>query len=334
MNAASLPAIVLLGTGGTIAATAPLSSSVTDYEVTEGVSALIAAVPELASLARIVGRQVFNTDSRYITGEHLIQLAAATQSALDDPDIAGAVIAHGTDTLEESAYFLNLVLKTDKPVVLTGAMRPASALSADGPMNLHDAVALAASPAARGQGVLATLNGAVHAAREVSKRHTTHVQAFGGGEAGCMGSIHGGTVALWRGAPGKHTLDTPFSVETLAGLPALPRVDILYDHQDAGSHLYDASIGAGVDGIVVAGTGNGSLSAGAQAGVQAAIEAGLLCVRCTRLPDGPVTASRDDAELGTIHAGRLNPQKARILLMLALTRTRDRGAVQACFEHY
>ncbi|MYN13027.1 type II asparaginase [Pusillimonas sp. TS35] len=334
MTASTLPAIALLGTGGTIAATAAHASAVTDYDVTEGVDALLAVVPELATLAHIVPHQVFNTDSRYMTGDHLLRLCAAVQAALDQPAIAGAVVTHGTDTIEETAYFLNLMLKSAKPVVLTGAMRPASALSADGPMNLFDAVAVAASPAARGHGVLVAMNGAIHGAREVSKHHTTQVQAFWSGEAGCMGSIQGGVVSLWHTALRAHTMETPFSLQALAGGEALPRVDILYDHQDAGAHLCQASIQAGVDGIVIAAMGNGSLSAGMQAGVKAASEHGLLCIRSTRTGAGPVTHSRDDDALGTLCANTLNPQKARILLMLALTVTGDRAAIQGLFERY
>jgi len=334
MTTPRLPAIALLGTGGTIASTAAQSSTVTDYEVTEGVRALLDAVPEIRPLAALEPMQVFNVDSRCITNAMLLELGQTVQAVLDKPDVEGAVITHGTDSLEETAYFLNLVLKSSKPVVLVGAMRPGSAISADGPLNLFNAVLLAAAPQSRGLGVMITLNGAVHAARYAAKRHTTDVQAFSSDEDGCLGHVHGGHVAIVRAPGHPHTLDTPFSMEALRNTAALPQVDILYDHQDAGPHLYEASIRAGSRGIVVAGMGNGSLSPQAEAGLAQASRQGIICVRATRTGAGPVSASRHDAKRGLVSAGTLNPQKARILLMLALARGDSRAQVQACFDRY
>jgi len=334
MTTPSLPAIALLGTGGTIASTAPQSAAVTDYDVTEGVQALLDAVPEIQALAALQPAQVFNVDSRCITTAMLLELGRAVQAVLDRPDIQGAVITHGTDTLEETAYFLNLVLKSSKPVVLVGAMRPGSAISADGPLNLFNAVLLAASAQSHGLGVLITLNGAVHAARYAAKQHTSNVQAFSSGDEGCLGHVYDGRVAITRAPGHPHTLHTPFSMEALRDSAGLPPVDILYDHQDAGLHLYEASIRAGVRGIVVAGTGNGSLSPQAEAGLGLAAQQGLICVRATRTGAGPVSASRNDEKRGLVSAGTLNPQKARILLMLALARGGGRAEIQACFDRY
>src|SRR5690606_11057368 len=193
-----LPVIALLGTGGTIAATAPSTTAVTDYTVTEGVQALLSAVPEINALAELRPQQIFNVDSRCIDNAMLLQLGAEVDRLLADDAIHGIVITHGTDTLEETAYFLNLVIKSRKPVVVVGAMRPGSAMSADGPLNLYNAVLLAASPQTQGLGVLVTLNDAVHAARYVRKAHTTHVQAFSSEDDGCIGRIHNGRVMLSR----------------------------------------------------------------------------------------------------------------------------------------
>src|SRR5690606_27037279 len=180
------PSIALLGTGGTIAATAAASTALSDYAVTEGVHALLAAVPEIADIADIRCQQVFNVDSRGVTNKMLLRLAKTVNRQLADPAIDGVVITHGTDTLEETAYFLNLTVDSRKPVVVVGAMRPASAISADGPLNLYNAVLVAVQPGASGHGVLVVLNDKVHAARYVSKTNTTQVEAFAAGDQGCL----------------------------------------------------------------------------------------------------------------------------------------------------
>ncbi|NYT84889.1 asparaginase [Pollutimonas harenae] len=326
-----LPTIALLGTGGTIASTASSSTALTNYTVTEGVDALLMAVPALSSLANIQCQQVFNVDSRNITNAMLLKLANKVNRLLTDPDIDGIVITHGTDTLEETAYFLNLVIKSAKPVVLVGAMRPASALSADGPLNLYNAVLLAASPQVHGLGVLLTLNGSVHAASLVSKVHTSHVQAFSSHEQGSLGQITDGKLQLFQRPYRAHTTETVFQ---LKGIKKLPLVDILYDHQSAGLHLYEAAINAGVQGIVIAGSGNGSLSPKAEKGARLAKQYGVACVRSSRTGSGIVTSSQNDARRGLIAAHALNPQKARILLMLSLAHTSERSTIQSYFEHY
>ncbi len=329
-----LPAIALLGTGGTIAATAPQAAAVADYTVTEGVQALLDAVPGINALARLRPQQVFNVDSRNITNAMLLQLGAAVAQLLASDDIDGVVITHGTDTLEETAYFLNLVIQSSKPVVVVGAMRPSSALSADGPLNLYNAVLLAASPQARGQGVLVALNDTVHAARYVRKAHTTHVQAFSSADEGCIGRIHNGRVILSGGVGPLHTSDTEFSIQALHGQEQLPSVDVIYDHQNAGLHLYQASIQAGVRGIVVAALGNGSLSPQAEEGCRLAVAQDIVCVRSSRTGAGLVSASQEDTARRLVSGNTLNPQKARILLMLALTRSNEPAAIQACFDRY
>lgn len=329
-----LPVIALLGTGGTIAATANQSTVVVDYAVTQGVQALLSAVPDINTLASLRPQQVFNVDSRCIDNAMLLQLGATVQALLDDPGIDGIVITHGTDTLEETAYFLNLVVKSHKPVVVVGAMRPGSALSADGPLNLYNAVLLATTPQAKGMGVLVTLNDTVHAARYVHKAHTTDVQAFSSHDQGSLGHIHNGRVFLSGGPLALHSVDTEFSMQGLQSLEDLPLVDVLYDHQHAGLHLYRASISAGARGIVVAACGNGSLTTHAEQGCKLATEQGIVCVRSTRTGAGMVSPSALDVERRMVSSNTLHPQKARILLMLALTRSSDPAAIQACFDRY
>lgn len=325
------PHIFLLGTGGTIASTAPGAATLTDYSVTEGVASLVSAIPEIDRIARVDCRQVFELDSIDITNEMLLKLASEVAALLADPAVDGIVVTHGTDTLEETAYFLNLTLKSNKPVVLVGAMRPSSALSQDGALNLRNAILLAASREARGLGVLVALNDRFFAARFVSKMNTTRVDAFDAPDQGSLGLIADGHVLLFQtpvsaGAKGGH-----FDLPSRA---ALPVVDIIYDHQSARPNAYLASIEAGAKGIVVAACGNGSLTPNAREGLKRAVEARIACVRSSRVPAGIVTHSTRDESAGLIASNSLNPQKSRILLMLALTRTTDRAQIQHYFDRY
>ncbi|MFT0545638.1 asparaginase [Allopusillimonas ginsengisoli] len=334
MQRLPLPVIALIGTGGTIAATAASSTEVTDYTVTEPVNALLHAVPQITAVASIRAQQAFNVDSREITSAMLLRLARLVRRTLAQSDIDGVVIMHGTDTLEETAYFLSLVVQSEKPVVLVGAMRPSSAISADGPLNLLNAVLVATTPAARGMGVVVTLNDEIHAARYVSKANTTRLDAFSSGNQGALGAIHNGIVQFdqlpARGWPLAGSPDGGFD---LTGLRQLPRVDILYDHQDAGRHLYEASIKAGVQGLVVAACGDGGLTPKAVQGLRLAAKHGIVCVRASRTGSGIVSGALHDTRYNWVSANSLNPQKARILLMLALTRTTDRRTIQAWFDH-
>ncbi len=325
------PRIVLLGTGGTIASSAIAATQLHDYAVTATIEAVLAAVPQVRELASIRCEQIVNIDSHAIDNGVLLMIARRVQAVLQEPDVDGVVLTHGTDTLEETAYFLNLTLKSSKPVVLVGAMRPATALSADGPLNLYSAFRLATCPDARGKGVLVMLNEKIMAARHASKTDTTAVDAFRSCEEGNLGRIAGGVVHFFNAPTRLHTLATEFS---LAGIGELPQVDIVYDHQGAGMHLYRAAIEAGAKGIVLAATGNGSLSPSARAGAELARRQGVMFVRSSRVGQGVVSASGDDELLGLVSANSLNPQKARMLLMLALGKTGDYRAVQGCFDRY
>ncbi|NYT63711.1 asparaginase [Alcaligenaceae bacterium] len=331
MNDSLLPHIVLLGTGGTIAATADKATRLTDYVVTEGIEALLTAVPEINRLARIRCKQVFNIESHAITNSMLLKLAACINKELTKPDVHGVVVTHGTDTLEETAYFLNLTLKSNKPVVIVGAMRPGSALSADGPLNLYNAILLASSPQATGHGVLVMLNDRIGAARFISKASTTQPDAFRSSDQGYIGQVHNDNIHIFQTPATLHTTQTEFS---LNGIKALPMVDIIYDHQNAGPHLYAASVAAGAQGIVIAATGNGSVSPQALKGIKLAAKRKVVCVRSSRTGSGVVTHSDTDNKSGLVSGNSLNPQKARILLMLALDATRDQEKIQWYFDRY
>lgn len=331
MTDTQLPHIVLLGTGGTIAATASNATALADYTVTEGIEALLTAVPAINGLARIRCKQVFNVESHSITNSMLLKLAACINKELANPGVHGVVVTHGTDTLEETAYFLNLTIKSSKPVVIVGAMRPGSALSADGPLNLYNAILLAGSPLAVGHGVLVMLNDQIGAARFISKTSTTQVDAFRSSDQGYIGQVHNDNIHIFQTPATQHTTQTEFN---LAGIKSLPMVDIIYDHQSAGTHLYAASIAAGARGIVIAATGNGSVSPSAFKGIKLAAKHKIPCVRASRVGAGVVSASASDSKNGTLSANSLNPQKARILLMLALAITQDREKIQSYFDRY
>ncbi|PLC49738.1 L-asparaginase [Pollutimonas subterranea] len=331
MTMPSLPGIVLLGTGGTIAATAPGTTTLTDYTVTQGIDSLLTAVPEINALARLRCSQVFNVESHAITNKMLLKLAGRVNKELSDPAVDGVVITHGTDTLEETAYFLNLTIKSRKPVVVVGAMRPGSAISADGPLNLFNAVLLAASKQAQGHGVLVMLNDRISAARYTSKTHSTQLDTFRSPDQGYLGQVHNGKIHIFQTPTTRHTTQSDFDV---AGVKSLPWVDIIYDHQDAGVHLYEASIKAGAQGIVIAATGNGSVSTTVKKGARLAARSNVVCVRSSRVGAGVVSESDADDKLRLVSGNSLNPQKARILLMLALGKTRDPKTIQSYFDQY
>jgi L-asparaginase len=249
------------------------------------------------------------------------------------------VITHGTDTMEETAFFLNLVIRTEKPVVLVGAMRPATAISADGPMNLYNAVAVAAHPEARRRGVLVVANDEIHFAREVAKTNTTQVGTFRATHRGLAGLVNAGRLHLYAPPVRRHTHASefaPLTAMTTEGPQTLPRVDVVYAHAGMGRELIDAAVRAGARGLVIAGVGDGNLGATALAGAAAAAKTGVAIVRSSRTGGGVVERNIevDDDALGFIAADELNPQKARVLLMLGLTRTCEPPVLQELFFAY
>ncbi len=329
----SIPHLRILATGGTIAGAQSGDRGRGYRAAAFSADALIAAVPQLASFATLEVEPVAAIGSQDMDDATWLKLAARTQAAADDPRLAGIVITHGTDTMEETAFFLNLVVRTTKAVVLVGAMRPATAISADGPMNLYNAVAVAVDPAAGGRGVLVVANDEIHFAREITKTNTTQVGTFRSGPRGLAGLVNHGRLHL-HGPPGRrHTAASEF---TLDGLTALPRVDIVYAHAGMGRGLIDAAVASGAAGLVLAGVGDGNLGTAALAAAAAATRAGVAVVRSSRTGGGVVERNieTDDDAAGFIAAGELNPQKARVLLLLGLTRTRDPAALQAIFDTY
>ncbi|WP_414445483.1 asparaginase [Burkholderia sp. 22PA0106] len=330
---ASLPRIAVLATGGTIAGAAPDATNTAGYQAGAlGIASLLDAVPALARVAQIEGEQIASIDSKDLDPALWIVLAQRVDALAADPRIDGIVITHGTDTLEETATLLHLAVKTAKPVVLTAAMRPATSLSSDGPLNLLNAVTVAASPAAHGQGVLVAFNNKIHSARDVVKTSTYAVDAFQSPELGVLGWVQDGRVEFARGVVRAHTAATPFAVGA-----EWPAVEIVTSYAGVSRTAVDALVAAGVKGIVVAGTGNGSIHATLQAALVDAVAKGVAVVRASRVGSGHVMrngAASDDA-LGFVSAGSLNPFKARVLLMLALASgVSGAQALQAAFDTY
>ncbi len=329
----ALPRIAVLATGGTIAGAAPDATSTAGYQAGAlGVNFLVDAVPALASIARVDAEQLASIDSKDLALPLWNALVARIDALAADDAIDGIVITHGTDTLEETAYALHLTVKHDKPVVLTAAMRPATALSSDGPLNLLNAVTVAAHPGSRGQGVLVAFNNKIHCARDVVKTSTYAVDAFHSPELGVLGWVQDGRVEFARRATRPHTRDSQLAIGN-----AWPAVEIVTSYAGVSRTAVDAFVAAGVRGLVVAGTGNGSIHATLQAALAEAAKRGVAVVRASRVGSGHVMkngAANDDA-LGFVSAGSLNPFKARVLLMLALANgVTSRDALQAIFDTY
>ncbi|WP_236250978.1 type II asparaginase [Jeongeupia sp. HS-3] len=329
-----LPNVVILATGGTIAGTGATSTTTVGYTAAKiGVEKLIEAVPEMKKVANVKGEQVFQIASESMNNDHWLKLAKRVNELLKQSDVDGIVITHGTDTIEETAYFLNLTVKSKKPVIIVGSMRPATAISADGPINLYNAVATAGSKDAVGRGVLVTLNDEIQAARDVTKTNTMTANTFRSPELGSLGYIVSGKPVFYRTSTRKNTADTEFDVSKLDKLPA---VDIAYGSANANTLAIDAFAAAGDAGIVYAGTGNGSLANTVRPHLTELRKQGLQIVRSSRVGNGPTirNGENNDDETDFVVADTLSPQKARILLMLALTKTRDSKEIQRMFYTY
>mgnify|MGYP001387875390 CR=1 FL=1 len=327
--------IVILATGGTIAG---VSRSITD---TAGYDPAILPIEDivkdiagpLRKIAYLSCEQIAQIDSAEMTHQIWLTLANRINALLASPKIDGIVVTHGTDTLEETAYFLNLVIKSEKPVVMVGAMRPASALSPDGPMNLYNAIILAASDEASGKGVLVTLNNAINSSREVTKTNTSLQDSFKAPELGYLGYLIEGEPYFYRKPTRKHTYMSEFSVD---GLSQLPPVEIIYGHVGNLTTLPQATVTAGVQGLVYAGLGNGNMSQMMKDIFRKIQEQGVVVVRSTRVSSGIVTRNGavNDDQNNFIVSDTLNPQKSTILLSLALTKTTDTAEIQRMFWEY
>jgi L-asparaginase len=331
--ASSLPRVRVLATGGTIAGA---QASATDYGYKSGaydVNSLLGAVPNLDKLATITGEQVANIGSQDMNDAVWLKLAKRVNEVLASPDTDGILITHGTDTLEETSYFLSLVTKSDKPVVMVGSMRPATAISADGPGNIYNGVAVVADKRAAGKGTLVVLNDEIHYARNVVKTDTTSVQTFKSLNRGPAGVVHTGKIEWFQPMDRRLGNASEFSV---AGLEKLPRVDVIYAHANMSADLIDAAIKNGAQGIVVAGVGDGNMTSAALEALAKAAKNGVVVVRSTRLPEGIVLRNNEvnDDQMGFVASGELNPAKSRVLLQLALTKTRDPVRIQKMFYEY
>jgi L-asparaginase len=328
-----LPNVVVLATGGTIAgaAASDVQAAYTSGQV--GVDQLLAAVPQAKKLAAMRGEQIANIGSQDMNDEVWLKLAKRVNELAAMPDVDGIVITHGTDTIEETGYFLNLVVKSKKPVVLTAAMRPSTALSADGPLNFFNAVAVAANKDAAGRGVLVVVNDWIHGASSLTKASTTAVQTFLSPLRGLVGTVAYGECEFYRGAVGKNTVDSEFSLD---GVTALPRVDIVMAYENMDGAIIDAAVAAGAKGVVIAGVGNGNMTKPALDALAAQAKKGIVCVRSSRVATGLVgrNVEVDDDKLALVASDDLNPQKARVLLRLALLKQRSLADIQRLFREY
>lgn len=332
--ATPLPRIAVIGTGGTISSLGSSSLDVLDYpdfgqKLT--CEALLDRFPETRLVADpmpVTFRQVGSTE---IGPKDWIEIRTLIHRITrDEPGVAGFVIPHGTATLEESAFFFNLTLATSLPVVLVGAQRPASALGTDAGMNLVNALRVAGSSEARGKGVLVVLNDEIHAARDVVKTSTYRLQTFRSADFGALGQVDGDGVHFYRAPLSAHMPDTPFAALELG---ELPRVDIIYSYAGADGALVDAVVAAGARGIVSAGFAPGSPTPEQRTALERAAKSGIVVVQCSRAT-GRVAPRRRLRESGIVAGEDFSPQKARILLMLALTTTTDVAEIQKTFQTY
>ncbi len=329
------PRVVLLGTGGTIAgkATSQAGDSSAAYQsAVVTASDLIECVPALARIADLEAEQLFQIDSAHFTDERLLTLARRVSLLCARDDVDGVVVTHGTDTMEESAYFLHLTVKSAKPIVLTGAMRPGTALAADGPANLLHAVAAAAHPTSGARGVLVVMNEEIHSARDVAKVHAMRLDAFASPH-GPLGLMVEGAPRWYRAVTRRHTVDSEFDID---GIDTLPLVGLVSSHGNMRRESYDAWVAAGARAIVHAGFGGGTVPDYLKPVLTELCAAGVPIVRASRVGAGPVirNANFDDDACGSVAADDQNPPRARLLAALALTRTQDVGEMQRVFSHY
>lgn len=327
-----LPNVMILATGGTIAGAAATGTQSGYTSGAVGIETMIEAVPGIRDLATIKGEQISNVGSQDISIEIMLKLAKRCNELLAKKDVDGIVITHGTDTMEETAFFLNLTVKSVKPVVLVGSMRPSTAISADGPINLYDAVSVAGDPNAKGRGVLVVMNDWIQGAHSLTKTNTTAVQTFMSPLRGLVGVSLNGKNDFYNTPAWKHTNASEFNVDKVT---ELPRVDILYAYADMSPDLIEFSA-TKAKGIIIAGVGNGNMNKASLDAAANAVKKGVAVVRSTRVATGTVGRNVEvkDDEMGFVASDELNPQKSRILLMLALLKPRSSEALQKIFQSY
>jgi len=336
-QAAGLPLVYVLSTGGTIAGKGASSTNLTEYKGSTLLGEqLVAAVPEIRQYAQVVVEQVVNVSSPNMTPAVWRTLALRINALFaENPKIAGIVITHGTSTLEETAYFLHLTVAHDRPVVLVGSQRPSTAISADGPLNLINAVRTAAAPEARGKGVLVVMNDEINGARDVTKSNTYRVETFRSGELGFLGYVDDDKVSFYKASTRRHTANSEFRVTADT---RFPRVEVVYSYAEASTVPLQALVRDGVDGVIFASPGAGSLSDMELNAVKEIVASGVaprpVLMRSSRTGNGRVTNRSTMDRLGMIPTDNLSAQKSRILLMLALTKTRDPAEIARIFSEY
>ncbi|WP_439682565.1 L-asparaginase/archaeal Glu-tRNAGln amidotransferase subunit D [Cupriavidus oxalaticus] len=325
--------IVIIGTGGTIAGAGASAINTAAYQsAVVPVDKIIASVPEVSKVANVKGEQIFQIGSESFNNERLLKLGKRVSELLKQPDVDGIVITHGTDTIEETAYFLNLTLKSDKPVVVVGSMRPGTALGADGALNLYDAVLVASNPASKGKGTLVVLNDEIHTGRDVTKSNTFKTETFRS-PFGPLGYVVEGRSLYYRLPARPHTLQTEWDIDKI---DKLPEVTVVYAYGNVNPASIDAAVKNGAKAIVYAATGNGSVGDYMVEPLKAARAKGVQIVRASRTGSGVVirNAEQPDDKYDWIVTDDQLPQKARILMALALTRTNDAKALQQVFWKY
>ena len=330
------PIVRVIGTGGSIAGVGPDRMDFILYpEIGDHITIQqsLDRVPEIQDFAEVRSEDLVSVGSTAISAAEWLSLARRiNQIFREEPNVAGVAITHGTATLEETSYFLHLTVKSEKPVVITGAMRPPTALSSDSDLNLLDAVRTAASPNAAGLGVLTVLNNEIQCGRDVTKASTFRVETFRPNELGFLGYADSdGQVVFYRAPLRRHTVDTPFMVDDMNDLP---RVDIVYSYAGADGLLVDAVRSNGSDGLVLAGFGGGTFPPAVIDAAVKLVDDGIPVVLATRATSGRVVMTPMKEEQGFIVSDNLLPQKARILLMLGLTVTKDRHELQQFFYDY
>lgn len=327
------PVVYILATGGTIAG---VGNSETSSGYTSGVVSvdqIITSVPEIEDIAQIKGEQVVNIPSQDVSEKDWLILARQVDELLSQDDVDAVVITHGTDTMEETAYFLNLVINSKKPIVLVGSMRPSTALSADGPMNIYQGVCVAVDSLATGRGVMVVTDDKICSADDVLKTRTTALETFECPNYGYLGYVYNGKAIFTRNNQQKHTYQSEFDINDIT---ELPKVDIVYGYAGIDSLFVVTLVKNNYDGIVYAGVGNGNPNTLNLHALSNAVKQGTSVVRSSRTPMGPTTQydEVDDDRYGFVASWFKTPEKSRILLMLALTKTNDYKEIQRIFVEY
>lgn len=327
------PIIYVLATGGTIAGQGTSSTTAGYKAGVISVDQLLGAVPGLDQIAEIKAEQVANIGSQDMNDQVWLKLAKRINEIARQPEVDGIVITHGTDTQEETAYFLNLTVKSDKPVVLVGSMRPSTAIGADGPRNIFTAVATAADPSSKGRGVMVVMDDKILGADDMTKTNTLYVETFQNPNYGPLGIVYNGKPIYSRQSIKRHTINSEFDV---TNLNELPRVEIVLSYSNATALFIEAAMYAGAKGIVTAGVGNGNVTTDMMNAMDEAVKKGIAIVRSSRIMTGPSAQwdEVDDDAHKFAASWFINPYRARVLLMLALTKTNDYKEIQRMFSEY